>query len=563
MKKIQVLKRVLSFFKIYRGKIILILALLFCSTFINLILPFFTQSIIDDGLINNDVKHVIAFSFIILFLYFLDASIDVIKEKVRLKIYTSFQYRIKKEAFTHLMKLPTMFYKKTNCTEILQSVEDDVASIVDVFDSDSFFVITEIFGAIGGSIALFYINWKLALIVFLYIPIKFIVSQFLSSKNYIYVTQFINLQKDYSKWFGDALNGVVDIKQFGILSNKLKEFEEKQTKLIKFDVKKSIIGTFNIQTEKLLIQILMCVLYIFAAKEIMNVDLTIGGFVSFISFSLVVTEPLSSIVNVVFTLSEILPAAKRYFEFMDLSEEDDKKDTPFPSEYKKISFRNISFSYENNVVFSSINGEVFNSEKIAIVGGNGAGKTTLINILQKNLIPSEGEILIDNLSITSFSLDNWRKKVAAINQDIYLFDDTIKSNLCLYREIDCQKINCICNDLQLNDLIADLSMDHEVGNNGANISGGQKQKIAIARVLLSDAEILIFDEATSNLDNNSMDIIEHLFTTRLKNKTVFFVTHTPRFLDLMDKAILLKNKTGEFISISQAKEFFEKEGELH
>lgn len=169
--------------------------------------------------------------------------------------------------------------------------------------------------------------------------------------------------------------------------------------------------------------------------------------------------------------------------------------------------------------------EIKEKEKIILIGKNGCGKTTFINTLLRFYDNISGVIKIDNVNIKDIDLNYYRDLFSVVSQDIYLFNDTIKNNICLYEEIPNEKIEQVLIDTNLQDFISKFGLDYVVGDNGCMLSGGQKQKIALARALIKDRPILIFDEATSNIDNVSEVYINSLLESKLKDKIVIIITH--------------------------------------
>ena len=534
-------KRLMRAIKPHFKKILSIVFFLLLSTGIGIALPFVTQASIDEGFAKENLKIIIITSATVFVLYALEAIIDVLKERKRLAVFTAFQRELKGKAFNHLMHLPTHYYKQKNCAEILQTIEEDIDTIVELLDSDALFVISGLFGAVGGAISLFQINWKLAIIVLLYVPIKIVFSKFLSFKNYRIAHEYISLQEKYSRWFGDALGGVSEVRQYGLIKTKMKEFEDLQSKIITANKRRSILNTMNMQTEQLLEQGLLFLIFVVAGFETIEGHLTLGGLVSFTAFTAAVTAPLSSIINVLFMVSSVLPSAERYFALMDMPEE-----PTGPLEIKQtrfdIRFDNVCFSYDNKTVLDNASFSIPFGKKVAIIGRNGAGKTTLLQLLQRNINPEAGNILLCNKSISEYDITSVRKKMAVVSQDVYLFNEDILKNIRLNSDISDAELNKIIHATGLDGLINEKSAGETIGSNGALLSGGQKQRIAIARALAAKAPIVIFDEATSNLDVAARNLVLHLMSGELQDNTLIFVTHDVDFLKNMDIILLINEK---------------------
>ena len=206
-----------------------------------------------------------------------------------------------------------------------------------------------------------------------------------------------------------------------------------------------------------------------------------------------------------------------------------------------LRMEQVSFAYEKDkYILRDIDILFAKGSKTAIIGRNGSGKTTIINLLTRMYEPENGKILLGAENISELSLSDYRNMVSVVSQQIYLFNDTIRNNICLYKQMDDAAIEEACKDSGLEDFIKEVSLDYMVGQNGAMLSGGQKQKIALARALIHDKPIIIFDEATSNTDAYSEQQINKQLNTKLKEKTVIVITHKKEILSKVDQIVVLK-----------------------
>jgi len=290
-----------------------------------------------------------------------------------------------------------------------------------------------------------------------------------------------------------------------------------------------------------MVQFLSTLLYILGANLVFDMKLSVGSVFAFITYSAYVTGPISAILNIGYLLSGIIPSTKRYYTFMELEEETDngKKTDLCPND---LRLQKVSFVYERDkCILKNIDILFAKSSKTAIIGRNGSGKTTIINLLTRMYEPTSGEILLGAENISELPLPEYRNMVSVVSQQIYLFNDTIRNNICLDKQIDDTVIEAACKDSGLEDFIKEVSLDHVVGQNGAMLSGGQKQKIALARALVHNSPVIIFDEATSNTDVYSEHQINGLLHTKLKEKTVIIITHKQEILKEADQIIMLKD----------------------
>lgn len=274
-----------------------------------------------------------------------------------------------------------------------------------------------------------------------------------------------------------------------------------------------------------------------------DLQLTVGSVFAFITYSSYVTGPITAILNIGYLLSGIIPSTKRFYEFMDLKEESDHGALA-EAAYGDLELENITFSYETEKpLLKDVNMKFPKGSKTALIGRNGSVKSTIINLLTRLYDPADGRILLNGTDIFKISLQEYRSMVSIVSQQIYLFNDTIKNNICLYKTVSDEEVEIACRDSGLDDFLKEVSLDYMVGQNGSMLSGGQKQKIALARALIHDRPIILFDEVTSNTDVYSEHQINGLLHTRLKDKTVVIITHRQEILSKVDQVIILKHGT--------------------
>ena len=267
-------------------------------------------------------------------------------------------------------------------------------------------------------------------------------------------------------------------------------------------------------------------------------DLSIGEIVSIQTYSLTLLDFISNFLDLIYGISALLPSADRYMNFMRTDVECDIGKEKI--DIDAISFNHVSFAYQNtDEVISDFTVRFEVGKKYALIGKNGTGKTTITNLLLRFYNPTSGEIHIGRNCIKDLDLNKYRSLFSVVNQNVFLFNDSIRNNICFYKECDEQKMMQVIAMLKLSDLIAEKGLDFQVGDNGCLLSGGQRQKIAFARAVLSDRPFVILDEATSNIDIGWKEIIDTLFNDSFKDKTVIFITHQDYDLNV-DKVIELK-----------------------
>lgn len=537
----EAVRKLLALLKDYTKIISIIFGCLLISTVLNLCVPLLSRRIMDDGFIGGNKELLIKLVLCSLMVYLVISVIDIIKEKNRINISAKIQYSLSEQAFSHLMKMKASYFNNKNYAEILNNINVDIGNMTSIADEGVFFVVTQAFSMTGGVIGLFILNWRMTILVLLFIPIKYVVMKKFAKQRKKVMDDFINDSQKYARWFGDTIGGVREVKLFGILNYKHAEFSQKQSKVVERQKKLNILSQWNNIIDTTLVQILVTVIYIIGANLVFKFQLSVGSVFAFITYSAYVTGPISAILNIGYLLSGIIPSTKRYYEFMNLQEETDKGKLIKP-EFGNLKLEEVFFSYETDKpILTDVNIEIPKGSKTVLIGKNGSGKSTIINLLTRMYEPTAGQIKLKGVNIFEITLESYRNMISVVSQQIYLFNDTIRNNICIYKKVSDEVIETACKDSGLEDFLKEVSLDYVVGQNGAMLSGGQKQKIALVRALVHDKPIIIFDEVTSNTDVYSEHQINGLLHTRLKEKTVIIITHKQEILQDVDQIVMLKD----------------------
>lgn len=539
----EAVQKLLALLKNYKKVIAVIVGCLFLSTGLNLCVPLISRQIMDDGFIGGNRERLIKLVLCSLLIYFISSVIDMIKEKKRIDISAKIQYSLSEESFSHLMKTKVSYFSNKNYAEILDNINVDIRNMTSIADEGVFFVVTQAFSMTGGVIGLFILDYRMSILVLLFIPIKYLLMKYFAKQRKKVMDTFIMDSQRYANWFGDTVGGVREVKLFGIFDSKHKEFAEKQKEVVHKQKRLNILSQWNNFTDIMLVQILVTLIYIVGSNLVFQLQLSVGSVFAFITYSTYVTGPISAILNIGYLLSGIIPSTKRYYEFMDMEEEDWEKEYTAVPRFGDIEFQQVFFAYEKDKpVLENVNFTFPKGSKTALIGKNGSGKSTIIDLLLRIYEPTQGQILLAGERISDMPLAEYRDMISVVSQDIYLFNDTIRNNICLYKQVDEHLVLDACKDSGLSEFMEEVSLDYSVGQNGVMLSGGQKQKIALARALVHDRPIVVFDEATSNTDAYSEQQIYALLHTRLSDKTVIVITHKKGILSEVDQIEVLDSE---------------------
>lgn len=393
---------------------------------------------------------------------------------------------------------------------------------------------------------LFYLNWKLTLFILTLLPFILIFLKQISKslRKYVIFGQE-NLEK-ITSIIKESLDGVRIIQSFNLektMSDKL------QTQTNEYlEIRKKVHSRIEIMgpvTELVATALILSIFFYFSI-EVAKGNTTTGAVLAYITSLLMINQPIKKLQESYVRIQETVVAANRVFEILDNTHTvvEAKSPKPFPSDWKKIIYKNVSFKYGKELVLKNINLEIERGQSIAFVGESGSGKSTIVNLLERFYDPSEGQIFIDNININDFDLKDLRANIALVSQEVFLFSDTIENNI---HSGDFTKakleIESKAKHANAHDFIMKMPMGYQsaVGDRGALLSGGEKQRVSLARAFFKNASILILDEATSALDSSSEKEVQKGIDELMKGRTSIVVAHRLSTIQNCDCIYVIQN----------------------
>lgn len=546
----KLVNRIIKFYKPYISKIVVILFLIIITTGINMLMPLMGKLLMDEGFIKMNYSYTVKYATISVLLALLGQCISAAQTYFMIYINNMASFSMNKIALKQLLKIKIQYFANKNFSEIMNNINMDIDSIQSAFKDGSINGITEALGLVGGIIGLVLIDWRLTAIVLISLPIRYGIVKFLTKINRRYMEIHMEAQRDYASWYGDIIGGIKEIRLWGITGEILRIYVRKQRKIIEISRKRALLNNLKRISQSMFGHLLINTLYIIGAYYVIGGDLSLGSLLAFITYSSYVTLPMNSLLDIWYSICGVIPAAERFFDFLDMqSEQETLKEELSCINMKEmganIKFENICFSYEKDkTILKDINFEIKNREKVAIIGPNGTGKSTIINHLLRMYEPDSGRILINGININRFKLKAYRKMISVVNQDTYLFNASVYDNITLFVHNDKNKVYKAAKDGCIHDFIQQMPHKYKsyVGRNGTKLSGGQRQKIAIARAFLKESAIMVFDEATSNCDTKTEIQINNMIKNNFSDKTVIIVTHRMNILKNVDRILHLDNQ---------------------
>lgn len=564
----KLIKNIYLLLKNYKSHIIISLLCTIVVTVISILMPNLSQHLMDNGIIEQNMHNTVTYIVIIISLTLIEQATSASQSLIHTHIQNSLYRDLSVSAFSHTIKMKMQYLKNNNFSQIISSIGYDVQNIAQVADRDFLVLVIQIFKVIGGVIGLTLIHWKLAIIILMMIPLKFIIVNYLTKLKKKVFEHLLDQNQKFSFWYGDTLNGINEVKLWGLYRKKEKEFLSYINKRIKLESERAMLDEVNQFSGLTLENIVFNLLYIVGLYFIMGDQLTIGGLFAFIMYSSLVIEPVTLLINIKYQLANIIPSLQNYIDFLNIEEEQcedlsneiiAKFSTP-----KHIHFENVSLAYEEEPILRNLTLDFYKGEKIAFIGSNGSGKTSLINLLLRFYEPTNGTIYMDGVNIQQLDLLQYRQHFSVMLQHVFLFNSSLRDNLIMGSESDHFDHKTTNNKVIISDLLQFANrfpdqLDTIVGNNGTKLSGGERQKLGLARVMLKSGKILILDEATASYDAESEQLFNQFIAKCTDYDYVFVITHRPEILKAMDKIVVIEK--GDVIQVGKYEEIVENQAQ--
>lgn len=492
---------------------------------------FYFKVLIDDILPAGLLKtlHILSIGIILLNLF--KVLLSAIRSHLLLYLSQKLDIALLLGYYNHVLKLPMNFFGTRKVGEIISRF-NDASKVRDTISGATLTIMIDTIMAVAGGIILYMQNGNMfavtLVVVILYFIIVFSFNKWYKKLNEAQMENNAQL----TSYMVESLNGIQTVKAYNAEQKVNLETETKFIRLLRSIFKLSWVS--NLQGSLVgFVELTGGIVILWVgAFNIIKGNLTIGQLITFNSLLAYFLDPVKNLINLQPQMQTAVVAAERLGEILDLEPErtarEDKKLKP-DTLIGDISFKNITFRYgTRRTVLENITMHIRQGEKIALVGESGSGKTTLVKLLLNLYSPEEGEILINNNNIKDINFDNLRDKIAYIPQETFLFSGSIMENLTLgLDDVTTEEVIEASKKAQAHDFINELPLRYEtrLEENGSNLSGGQRQRLAIARAILKKPDILILDEATSNLDTITERAIENTIEEYCKKMTTIIIAH--------------------------------------
>ena len=547
--------------KIGGCRIILAFVAMLTMTIMNLLLPGLLKYIIDDGIVKKSISTLVKYCCVYIGLMLSIRVMDVILENYYGKLRLTVSSQLKYKFYHGMNKVNGHYLSKQETGNILRILDNDIYQ-VEAFGIDLIFdLVTNVITAIMVVIILAKQNVLLLGLAIVIQVSMFGINSFLSkniSENIKEVRDISGKQSNLQEQFVSNLKNIIlaNTGNFvsGLLMQKQEEYVKKSEKVnFLIAIQSSIANGIN--------SLGIIMTYFLGGLLIINENMSIGELISFLQYVTLLISPCMFLISYNLKIRQISVSLERIY--------DELKNIITSNQYtgklncnekiNGIKFKNVNFSYENLKIINNLTFLLKSGEITALIGESGCGKSTIVNLIYRLWSVDSGRILINGKDIESYEICSLRKKICIIGQETLIFDDSIVDNVLLE---DCSKMKIkkfdeLCTVLNINKLINNREKE-SIGENGKNISGGQKQKVAIARALLRECDVFIFDEATSALDNISQQKVLTGIMPYLENKIVLIIAHRMETIKNADKILVMEK--GKIVEEGKHNELLKQNG---
>jgi ATP-binding cassette, subfamily B, multidrug efflux pump len=541
-------KRLTKYALTYKRPILMGLLFLTAAVFTDLAGPFIAKHIIDEYMVLGkiDIKPI---AWLLSLYLILSIGTAVFRYLMFLFLQMGANrvvQRLRKDIFGHVQTLPIQYFDHLPAGKIVARVTNDTEAIRNLYVQVLSNFATSFISIAGVYVALFILNWKMALIALFMVPIIYLwmilYRRFASRYNGVIRTKIA----DINAMINESIQGMAIIQAFRRERQMTREFDDMneehysyQRKLLFLDSATS----FNLVNTIRLIMFTIFILY-FGTQSISGaVIVSAGTLYAFVDYLTRLFNPITNVVNQFSQLERSLVAGHRVFEVLDTKGEKVSEET-MPRYEGHVVFENVSFAYKGtDYVLKDISFQAKRGETVALVGHTGSGKSSIMNLLFRFYDPSKGKIYIDGTDVTTLPRQTLREHMGIVLQDPYLFTGTIASNVSLNdQKITQAKIEESLKAVGADRVLKNLEkgMEEPVIEKGSTLSSGQRQLISFARALAFDPAILILDEATSNIDTETEEVIQHAMEVLKKGRTTFVIAHRLSTIKNADRILVLE-----------------------
>ncbi len=508
---------------------------------------YLTKPVVDDVFGKKNPAMLVPLSFAVFAVYLIKDTFAYIQSYITQSVSLKVIRDIRSDLYCHMVYLPLKEYQATNTGKMVSHVMNDVGVLSRLAGTLIKDVLQQSFTIVALVVVLFMRDWRLATICITILPLAGIIVSKYGKKTRKLTGKSQEAVAGLMSTLHESFTGSRIVKAFTMEDRENRKFANEQENYTKLQIKKAKVASLISPSMDAVGGLAMAVIIFYGGHRVINGSMTTGQFVSFATALFMLYPPVKALGGLHNNIQGASAAIERVLNVMDTPNESEAMSggIPGPDGIKdSIQYRGVSFRYneKEDYVLKDVDLTINKGEVVAVVGTSGGGKTTLVNLLPRFYDLKDGEILIDGENIKNFQLRTLRQNIAVVTQDTILFNDTIRNNIAYGKgEFTDDMVFAAARAAHADIFIEKLpgKYDTIIGEKGFRLSGGEKQRISIARAILKNSPILILDEATSSLDTESERIVQQALENLMKNRTTLVIAHRLSTIINADKIVVI------------------------
>ncbi len=547
------LGRIGRLFAPYRWSVVVVVAIIVASCIVGLASPFLLRAVIDTALPQQDLRLLVVLAVGMVVVAAVTSVLGVVQTWISTKVGQHVMHGLRTDVFAHLQRQSVGFFTRTRTGEVQSRITNDIGGMQSVVTSTATSIASNLTTTVATAVAMVVLSWRLALISLVVLPPAIWLSRRVARMRREITARQQRELADLNVTIDEGLsiNGVLLSKTLGTGPSLVRRFTESSARLIDLELRSQLAGRWRMASMSVIFAAIPAVIYLSAglpATRSQGATMTIGTLIAFTALQSQLFRPLMGLLNTGVSVVSSLALFQRVFEYLDLTVEVDEPADPVDVDLTTVRghvrFEGVDFTYPGNDVpaLDGVDLDLPAGTTMALVGETGSGKTTLASLVARLFDPTEGRVTIDGVDVRRLRLAELAEMVGVVSQETYLLHATVRENLRYARpDATDAEIEDAARAARIHDLLASLpeGYDTVVGSRGHRFSGGEKQRLAIARTLLRNPRILVLDEATSALDTETERAVQQAFDALAEGRTTITIAHRLSTVRHADQIVVL------------------------
>jgi ATP-binding cassette subfamily B protein len=545
------LRRIGQLFIPYRWPLAIVTAIIVASSIVSLASPFLLRAVIDNAWPDKNVRLLTWLVIGMVAVAAITSALGVIQTWISTKVGQQVMHGLRTAVFGHLQRQSIAFFTRTRTGEVQSRIQNDIGGMEAVVTSTATSIASNLTTAVATAVAMAVLSWKLSLISLVVMPPAIYLTRKVARMRRAITTQQQRELADLNVTIEEGLsvNGIQLAKTMGTGPALIERFTASSARLIDLELRSQLAGRWRMASLSIIFAAIPAIIYETAGLQSSTTGkISIGTLIAFTTLQNSLFRPLTGLLNTSVSVISSLALFARIFEYLDLPVEVDDPVDPVEVDPAQVTglvrIEDVSFAYPgaDRAALTGVNLDVPAGSTLALVGETGSGKTTLASLTARLYDPSSGTVRIDGIDIRDIRLRDLADIVGVVSQETYLLHTTVRENLRYAKpQATDEQIEDAARAAQIHDLIAGLpdGYDTMVGSRGYRFSGGEKQRIAIARTLLRDPRVLVLDEATSALDTETERAVQKAFDALARGRTTITIAHRLSTVRNADQIVVL------------------------